>query len=263
MTRYSMQTNVLWCPGGWWLAVLLSFPFLQSRSRGEPHLHPRPQNGGTGSPHDHGLRPAESWLSALLPEPEDETLDPPPEEREETHLLALLGADYDAAFMSNSKPNSSARLSWEFPFRADWRGRLIPTGEMPRALRTLHLGYVRLPDGSRLKTRVSGKLKRKLRRLLWAYTFCPVQWRWKNLGIRFWPRWIKQGKCSQGKGVSCSIPSGMKCRPATTDYKKFLRWHCVQKGECKWRTVEYPVVTQCACSCSHVLHSVTADMTRV
>ncbi|XP_046738141.1 noggin-2-like isoform X1 [Diprion similis] len=261
MTRHLMRTCISrW--GGWWVAVLLSLPFLQSRTRGD-------SQNGSGSPHDHGLRPAESWLSVLLPESTDNALDPPPEEREETRLLALLGADYDAEFMSNSRPNATARLSWEFPFRADHRGRLVPTGDMPEALQALHLGrqfflsYVRLPDGSRLRTRVSEKLKRKLRRLLWAYTSCPVQWRWKDLGIRFWPRWLKQGRCSQGKGISCSVPPGMKCRPSNTNYKKFLRWHCLREGECKWRPVEYPVITQCACSCSHVIHFKSADTTQV
>lgn len=95
---------------------------------------------GAGSPHDQGLRPAESWLSALLPEATDALLDPPLYERDENRLLAILGNDYDAEFMSNSKPNATSRLSWEFPFHADIRGRLIPTGEMPRALQTLHLG---------------------------------------------------------------------------------------------------------------------------
>ncbi|XP_046404150.1 5E5 antigen-like [Ischnura elegans] len=41
----------------------------------------------------------------------------------------------------------------------------------------------------------SGRWRRRLRRLLLSITHCPVRWTWKDVGIRFWPRWIKEGRC--------------------------------------------------------------------
>jgi noggin len=161
----------------------------------------------------------------------------------------------------------------------------------------MNFRYIRLPDGSRLRTRISAKLKKKLQQFLWGFTACPIVYRWKDLGIRFWPRYLKEGHCPAGK-TSCSIPPGMKCRPAAKAHKTLLRWHCAQyphhnhhnsggnaanhhrnllysssssstlsatvnpalagngmlspsahKQHCHWIKVEYPIVTQCSCSC--------------
>lgn len=185
----------------------------------------------------------------------------------------------------------------EFPFRRNKRGRLVPVGDMPHSLRKMNFRYIRLPDGSRLRTRISAKLKKKLQQFLWGFTACPIVYRWKDLGIRFWPRYLKEGHCPAGK-TSCSIPPGMKCRPAAKAHKTLLRWHCAQyphhnhhnsggnaanhhrnllysssssstlsatvnpalagngmlspsahKQHCHWIKVEYPIVTQCSCSC--------------
>jgi noggin len=188
----------------------------------------------------------------------------------------------------------------EFPFRRNKRGRLVPVGDMPHFLRKMNFKYIRLPDGSRLRTRTSAKLKKKLQQFLWAFTACPIVYRWKDLGIRFWPRYLKEGHCPAGK-ASCSIPPGMKCRPAAKAHKTLLRWYCPQypnhhhhnsggsnanqhrnllyssssstlsaavdptdadngmlslpssgsthKQYCHWLKVEYPIVTQCSCSC--------------
>jgi noggin len=174
---------------------------------------------------------------------------------------------------------------------------------MPRSLRKMNFKYIRLPDGSRLRTRISAKLKKKLQQFLWAFTACPIVYRWKDLGIRFWPRYLKEGHCPAGK-VSCSIPPGMKCRPSAKAHKTLLRWHCphysnhnsggssgnrqwnllyssssstlsasvdprvadngmlslsnsghTNKQQCYWINVEYPIVTQCSCSCPTVGNS--------
>jgi len=113
----------------------------------------------------------------------------------------------------------------EFPFRRNKFGRLVPVGDMPPFLRKMNFRHIKLPDGSRLRTRISAKLRKKLQQFLWAYTACPVVYRWKDLGIRFWPRYLREGQCHEGK-TSCSIPPGMKCRPAAKVYKTLLRWHC-------------------------------------
>ena len=103
----------------------------------------------------------------------------------------------------------------------------MPVGDMPRFLRKMNFRHIKLPDESRLRTRISAKLQKKLQQFLWAFTACPVVYRWKDLGIRFWPRYLKEGHCPPGK-TSCSIPPGMKCRPAAKAHKTLLRWHCPQ-----------------------------------
>lgn len=190
------------------------------------------------SPEDLGLRPANPMEE--LPPPDliespNKMLDPTPHDLNVTALRAMMGRNFDPQFMSITRPRhashnqtvSSASDLVEFPFRRNKRGRLVPVGDMPRFLRKMNFRHIKLPDGSRLRTRISAKLQKKLQQFLWAFTACPVVYRWKDLGIRFWPRYLKEGYCPAGK-TSCSIPPGMKCRPAAKVHKTLLRWHCTQ-----------------------------------
>nr|CAD7204485.1 unnamed protein product [Timema douglasi] len=235
------------------------------------------------SPQGAGLRPGPPFED--LPPPDlienpNKHYDPRPHDLNATVLRAKLGRNFDPTFMSVNKPRhhnhrTNQTDTIEFPFRRNKKGRLVPVGEMPRSLRKMNFKYIRLPDGTRLRTRMSAKLKRKLQQFLWAYTACPVVYRWKDLGVRFWPRYLKEGYCPPGKS-SCSIPPGMKCRPAAKVHKTILRWHCHSTHrnllyssvatavavstsgdvtissapkQCQWIKVEYPLVTQCSCSC--------------
>lgn len=222
------------------------------------------------SPHDYGLRPAPSHEEAPLPgiiEDPNRLHDPRPSELNVTLLRVKLGRNLDPGFMSISRPSDTNDFynHSEFVFRRNRRGRLIPVGEMPRYLENMDFKFLWLSDGTKLRTRVSAKLKKKMQQFLWAFTSCPVSYRWKDLGLRFWPRWLKEGHCSSGK-TSCSIPPGMKCRPADTVHKTILRWHCrspvftnaalqTPQRTCQWIKVEYPIVTQCACACPGVNNS--------
>lgn len=264
------------------------------------------------SPQDLGLRPGNP-LDELPPpdliESPNKMLDPRPHDLNATALRPMLGRNFDPQFMSITRPRhsshnhstSSGSDLVEFPFRQNKRGRLVPVADMPRSLRKMNFKYIRLPDDSRLRTRISAKLKKKMQQFLWAFTACPIVYKWKDLGIRFWPRYLKEGHCPAGK-ASCSIPPGMKCRPAGKAHKTLLRWHCPQyphhhhnsggssgnrhwnllysssstlsatvepriadngmqslsnsghinKQHCHWIKVEYPIVTQCSCSCPTV-----------
>lgn len=216
------------------------------------------------SPHDLGLRPVSSADEAPPPdliEDPNRSHDPRPLELNTTLLRAKLGRNLDPAFMSVLRPKETQDFynHSEFLFRRNRRGRLVPVGDMPKHLKDMDFKYIRLPDGTKLRTRVSAKLKRKLQQFLWGFTACPVAYRWKDLGLRFWPRWLKEGHCQAGK-TSCSIPPGMKCRPSGTVHKTILRFHCrptvfsnaalqTIPRVCQWIKVEYPIVTQCACAC--------------
>uniref|UniRef100_A0A0A9W9Y9 Noggin n=1 Tax=Lygus hesperus TaxID=30085 RepID=A0A0A9W9Y9_LYGHE len=197
-----------------------------------------------GSPESQGLRPG--GPPGLLPdliETIDPSSDPKPTDLNVTLLSAKLGPALDMEYSSITKPTKNMLTSY-FPFRRNRKGRLVPVGTMPKHVREVELGYVRLGDGTKVKTRVPSRLRKKLRQLLWALTACPVGHRWRDLGSRFWPRWLKEGYCP---ATTCSIPAGMKCRPSATEHKYLLRWHC--RKTCTWIKVQYPVVTDCVCAC--------------
>ncbi|KAK3931819.1 Noggin [Frankliniella fusca] len=264
------------------------------------------------SPERQGLRPGGSQglggaMPALLEKP-DRLYDPQPGDLNATLLRAKLGRHFDPRVMSIQRPSAFKRqrsqhkvrynnlldsgedstlldddqveLDEDSPFRRNPRGRLVPAGEMPESIANLDLRGVRLPDGSRLRSRISPRLRRKLQHFLWAYTACPVQRRWRDLGVRFWPRWLREGHCPASP---CSIPAGMRCKPAATRHQALLRWHCrplpalvLQHAEqhaeqqqqqqqqhghggrsleqaatrhCTWIKVEYPIITECSCGC--------------
>ena len=115
---------------------------------------------------------------------------------------------------------------------------------------------------------------------------CPVTFTWTDLGIYFWPRWIKSGSCqsnskssvpdslttsasTKSNGVNCSWPKGMKCGQDDVKTLQILRWHCRKRRKsnqhntgtlrsgrkrhmhrCKWYKVPYPITTSCKCSCN-------------
>ncbi|XP_073975938.1 noggin-like [Rhodnius prolixus] len=199
--------------------------------------------GGGMSPEGRGLRPNPAASQVELMEPQDPSTEPRPQDLNSTILAAKLGPALDLEYSSLTKPVNDI-VTQHFPFRRTRKGRLVPIGSMPKHVKDVELGYVRLSDGSKLKTRVPSKLRRKLRQLLWALTACPVGHRWRDLGPRFWPRWLKEGHCPSS---SCSVPAGMKCRPSATVHKSLLRWHC--RKSCGWIKVQYPIVSECSCSC--------------
>ena len=72
---------------------------------------------------------------------------------------------------------------------------------------------------------------------------CPVTFTWIDLGIYFWPRWIKSGACEADSNTSlyepissdardpeiisqggCSWPKGMKCVQDDVETMQILRW---------------------------------------
>lgn len=182
----------------------------------------------------------------------DGKYNPPGSRINETYLRERLGSNYDPWFMSINEPRKSQTLDRGFPmgYKKNKRGRLLPAGNIPNRIRKINFRFITLPNGRRVKTKLGRKQNRKFQRLLWQYTYCPVLYFWRDLGVRFWPRWIKEGRCSRRR--SCSVPPGMNCKPKKSVSKTLLRWHCQdwdRKQFCKWIPVKYPIVTECACAC--------------
>ncbi|XP_053936630.1 noggin-2-like [Cuculus canorus] len=161
------------------------------------------------------------------PDPE---YDPKEQDLDERTLRKKLGGHFDPGFMAVAAPGNASGASGAA------RGRALPA-----ELR-------RLEPGPRL--RLGKKARRKVLQWLWAHTRCPVLYAWKDLGVRFWPRYIKEGNCLAER--SCSLPEGMFCKPVRSVTKTFLRWHCQgwsSQKYCTWIPVQYPLIAECKCSC--------------
>lgn len=233
------------------------------------------------SPHDRGLRPGPPYEDLPPPsliESPNKQYDPRPQDLNDTLLRSELGNLFDSNCMSVIRPKHLNRQMMNSnQSLINRKGWLVPPGEMPQFLRKMNFKYIRAGSNeggggggggsTRHRSRVSAKLKRKLQQFLWAFTACPVVYRWKDMGIRFWPRYLREGHCIQGK-MSCSIPPGMKCRPSSKQHKTLLRWHCLSPHknhytasytsgssdislglQCQWIKISYPLITECSCSC--------------
>ncbi|KAM7296593.1 noggin-2 [Ixodes scapularis] len=188
-----------------------------------------------------------------LVEPAGHVYDPGPEDLDITRLQRTLAGHFDPKFMAVHRPKESflhPNGSLQPGFRLK-KGRLVPARPMPRDLQRIRLKGLDFPGGIKVRLDLGRKLRRKLRQLLWTYTYCPLVYRWKDLGLRFWPRWIREGRCYNSRR-SCSFPPGMTCREKTSAEKTVLRWHCrdwTQRRQCRWIPATLSVLVECSCSC--------------
>ena len=60
-----------------------------------------------------------------------------------------------------------------------------------------------------------------MRNWLSDVTRCEVNYKWIDLGIRYYPRYVAKGYCDQQQ--SCSIPEGMYCQPNDERRINFFR----------------------------------------
>ncbi|XP_030649214.1 noggin 5 [Chanos chanos] len=173
-----------------------------------------------------------------LREDPDPALEPHEEDLDVRTLLRKLGGSFDRMYLSDTLPlrDNVSTIST----------RLGLTGPLPREIRKLDLRNS--PHGKAL--RVGGRARQKFRQWLWSFTRCPVLSVWKDLGIRFWPRYVKEGRCEKER--SCSLPEGMFCKPVKSVTVKLLRWQCQgfrPLRHCTWIRAHYPVISKCKCTC--------------
>ncbi|KAM3864358.1 noggin-1 [Diretmus argenteus] len=188
--------------------------------------------------------PSDSLPLVDLIEDPDPVLDPRERDLNETELRIVLG-NFDARFLSVSPPVEDKYEEAPPPHDPGYEIPK-PGGTMPKEIKAMDFD-VQLGK----KHKPSKKLKRRLQQWLWAYSFCPVVYTWNDLGNRFWPRFVRTGSCLSKR--SCSVPEGMVCKPANSTHLTILRWRCVQRKaglKCAWIPVQYPIITECKCSCS-------------
>lgn len=193
------------------------------------------------------LNPSVVMVPLDIQETVNKDLDPT--DIDEFELLTIMGSDYDRQYMSFREPadlktHPNGTLVYKF------KDNQTPAeGQMPGELTALEERSIRLAeDGPELRIKFNRRTKKKLQRFLWAYSYCPVRYKWKQLSTRFWPRWIKTGECENKR--SCSIPVGMTCQPSKMSNIKLLRYYCPSsKRTCQWIKIEYPILVQCSCGC--------------
>ncbi|KAI5623377.1 noggin-3 precursor [Silurus asotus] len=184
--------------------------------------------------------PSDSLPVKNVVEDPDPTLDPKERDLNETELHGMLGAHFDARFMSIVSPEEKR----EDPgMDSEGTRQQFLQRPMPKEFRALDF------DTAHDAKKHNKKLRRRLQLWLWSYAFCPVVYAWQDLGIRFWPRYIKVSNCLTKR--SCSVPEGMMCKPSKAVRYTLLRWHCKSRSitKCKWIYVQYPVISECKCSC--------------
>ncbi|KAM7534211.1 hypothetical protein Aperf_G00000111620 [Anoplocephala perfoliata] len=84
------------------------------------------------------------------------------------------------------------------------------------------------------------------------YTTCPIVLFWKDYGEQYWPRWVREGKCVDLEGTSCSLPPGLFCVGHEERTVIMLRYFCSQRGDensCNWYRMQKPVLVSCKCAC--------------
>ncbi|GBM94356.1 hypothetical protein AVEN_3948-1 [Araneus ventricosus] len=77
-----------------------------------------------------------------------------------------------------------------------------------------------------------------VRQFFMKRTSCPVEFTWKDLGNKYWPRWVRQGECMNRDGF-CSFPPGMICVPGVSTVVHLLHWQCSKEVDRASRSVNY------------------------
>ena len=167
-------------------------------------------------------------------------------------LMKKMGSDFDTTWMSPEIPSSMSSN--------DGSESVVTIGEDQMAELTRQVTALNL--ASELKELSASvdediptvsKMVDVFEQWLVKKSSCPVTYTWTDLGEYFWPRYIKQGKCSgdsgnkktssndssdeydyvDEKGVDkttstggCSWPEGMKCVQGESKILHLLRWHC-------------------------------------
>lgn len=165
-------------------------------------------------------------------------------------LKEKLGKDYDQVNTAINKEELLMKKNNYSSSHGDRQQdfvRKMLVQSMPQEIKNLNF---KMPG---MKRYLGSKASKKLQLWLWQVSHCPVLPKWKDLGVRYWPRHINVGRCS--KKATCSFPSGMRCRISSTKDVGVLRWHCLdrfaQRKEttCMWLPFHHPVISECKCKC--------------
>ena len=157
-----------------------------------------------------------------------------------TILKKLLGDDYDPRFMSETKPNRAwLKVKSQLNLRSEFEVFKREKEDVDSFTKRLDKKLIQLNKVESITD---------VRFWLWNLTRCTVEPLWKDFGVRVWPRYVNFGKCSTKP--TCSLPSGMKCRPSEEKKIRLLYSFCPKNVEkCFWSSFQATVIRACSCSC--------------
>ena len=196
---------------------------------------------GGGRHFDNYLRSAAAASQMIQAElPEDDSPTPRASDVNADMLRRKLGSDFDPRVMSASEPPPPPEE--EEPARRNkgkWRAQVASVLRLVNRIE-------RLP-----KKQQSRKQRRKMATSWYRKaSVCPLRSAWLDVGVRYWPRWIRKGYCGGG----CSVPYGMTCFPSATRVVTILRYHCQgitsDNQYCVWIRAKIPVISECRCGCT-------------
>ena len=162
--------------------------------------------------------------------------DPQSKDLEETKLRLILGT-YSRNFLSTAMPIDFANAAQSNMVTEE---ELLRT--MPNALKSIQFNVP-----TKRKRRARSKTQSLFRLWLWSLSYCPVQYKWVDMGKYVWPRYMKVGYCPKRP---CSFPEGMTCQPSRKDVQvKVLLWYCTRSLHCSWKVYSERITSACSCRC--------------
>lgn len=215
------------------------------------------------APRDAELQRATTLTNPILPLEFRDSAKKKPKKKNlnRRRLMKKMGVDFDANWMSADLPASMASLDGSDSVTVITENQMA---ELSRQVSKLNLRS-ELRDLSASVDSESPNVAKMVdifEQWLIRKSSCPVTYTWTDLGEYFWPRYIKQGKCSgdekNGSGKNrkasesdeyddsngdddddfvdaasaetstggCSWPEGMKCVQGEAKILHLLRWHC-------------------------------------
>nr|ACO06226.1 noggin 2 [Schmidtea mediterranea] len=161
-------------------------------------------------------------------------------------LLKLLNRkNFNSNFMSITEPESSNDIKQFYISKSlNLIEKQNQKSFLRKALQLFHL--------KKFRKTINRDFRRKLRTFLDLFSWCPVTYQWKDMGPKFWPRWIKQGSCAN-LSKSCSYPEGLVCQEYEHKNIAVLRFLCMSDwaiDKCKWYKIYIPFLLTCRCGCN-------------
>ena len=132
---------------------------------------------------------------------------------EQERLMNRMADDFDSFWMSIDRPrtNPVPRMTNE-------------PSHSPKMLDKLNKLNFTYTDENGQSVELDDQERKSVENWLLQRTSCPVYYTWMDLGVYFWPRWIRKGSCDASH--SCSWPAGMHCVPEQSDTVRLLTWQC-------------------------------------
>lgn len=143
---------------------------------------------------------------------------PTPRKMSLESLLEKMGKDFDPERMSIQTPLDPELVE----VSGVGEGKLNLDTTLLPDLEDLNFTYV--DENSNARIQMKPSVQKVLEKWLLEKATCPVRYTWHDLGVFYWPRWLRQGTCVDDK--PCSWPPGMHCVPAESKPVRVLRWYC-------------------------------------